>query len=380
VLAVTSPNNGATGFSAVWSQVGDEAVLAVQGEVNPRTATVLTSELEKSIVRGNRLIVLDLGEVKFIDGSGLAAITKAAEGLALIGGVLTVRSAPPAVRRLLEITGVASLRVDEAKPEVRGLEELIGAGSMSVHTAEESHHLVSAPTVSFQTSDQLLDRTLRLVVALAHAAVGGADGVSVSLQRRGRLATVAATDQTISDMDANQYATGEGPCIDASVEGRRFYAESLHLETRWPSFTPRALTLGINAILSSPLLVQDRSVGALNIYSRTASAFGPGDQDLAAIFASEASTVLTDVGLDEAGDMVSTRYREALRTREVIAQAQGALMERHGEEEAQAYSRLRRLSLDEERPLRETAHSVVASTGQTPSSAAEPNAQRPHDR
>jgi anti-anti-sigma factor len=377
---MTSPQGDPARFSAVWTQAADEAVLAVNGEVNARTAAVLSSELENSILSGNRVIVLDLGAVDFIDGSGLAAITKAAEGLALIGGVLNVRSAPPAVRRLLEITGVDSLRVDEPEPVPPGLEGLIGAGSMSLFSARKSHHLAAGPTVSFLSSDQMLDRTLRLVVALAHATVGGADGVSVSLQRRGRLATVAATDQTISDMDANQYATGEGPCIDASVEGQRFYAQSLDSETRWPSFTPRALALGINGILSSPLLVQDRSVGALNIYSRSASAFGAGDQDLAAVFAAEASRVLTDISINGTGDMVSTRYREALRTREVIAQAQGVLMERSGEEEASAYSRLRRLSLDEGRPLRETAHSVVATTARTPSSPAQADAQRPHDR
>jgi len=85
----------------------------------------------------------------------------------------------------------------------------------------------------------VVDGVLRLVVALARASVGGADGVSVSLRRHGRLATVAASDQTISDMDASQYATGEGPCVDASVNGRWFHAESLDSETRWPAFTPR---------------------------------------------------------------------------------------------------------------------------------------------
>ena len=131
------------------------------------------------------------------------------------------------------------------------------------------------------------------MVALARATVGGADGVSVSLRRHGHLATVAASDQTISDMDASQYATGEGPCVDASVKGRWFHAESLDTETRWPAFTPRAQALGINAILSSPLLVEDRPVGALNIYSRTAMAFAPKDQELASVFAAEASLVLT---------------------------------------------------------------------------------------
>lgn len=91
----------------------------------------------------------------------------------------------------------------------------------------------------------------------------GADGVSVSLRRHGHLATVASSDQTILEMDADQYATGEGPCVDASVEGRWFHVESLDNETRWPAFIPRAQKLGINAILSIPLLAGDRPIGAL---------------------------------------------------------------------------------------------------------------------
>jgi GAF domain-containing protein len=141
--------------------------------------------------------------------------------------------------------------------------------------------------------DDLVDAALRLVVALARATVSGADGVSVSLRRHGRLATVAASDQTISDMDRDQYATGEGPCVDASNNGRWFHVESLAHETRWPSFTPRARKLGINTILSTPLLAHSQPVGALNIYSRTRAAFSVKEQELASVFATEASVILT---------------------------------------------------------------------------------------
>ena len=208
----------------------------------------------------------------------------------------------------------------------------------------------------------VIDGALRLVVALARATVGGADGVSVSLRRQGRLSTVAASDQTISEMDASQYATGEGPCVDASVEGRWFHAESLATETRWPNFTPRARALGINAILSSPLLAADRPVGALNIYSRTATAFAPEDQELASVFAGEASLILTKAGMDVTDDEVSTRLGEAQRVRRVIAQAEGIIMEREGIPEDIAYTVLRSYSQRTNRPLRERAEEVVAST------------------
>ena len=201
-----------------------------------------------------------------------------------------------------------------------------------------------------------------MAVSLARAVVGGADGVSVSLRRRGLLSTVAATNQTVSNMDASQYATGQGPCVDASTVGRWFHAESLESESRWPEFTPRARALGIESILSSPLLVRQRPVGALNIYSRTPSAFTVRDQELAGVFADKASSLLHRADLDVSDDGLSVRFQGALRVREVIAQAQGVLMERQGITESAAYRALRLFSLRNGRPLQERADHIVAST------------------
>jgi GAF domain-containing protein len=219
---------------------------------------------------------------------------------------------------------------------------------------------------SIHSDDDLIDGALRMAVSLAGVAVGGADGVSVSLRRRGILTTVAATDQTISTMDANQYQTGEGPCVDASTKGRWFHAESLENETRWPAFTPRARALGIQAILSTPLLVDTHPVGALNIYSLAASAFSARDQELAAAFAAQASSILSDAEASSSDDELSIRFQGALRTREVIAQAQGVLMERDGVSETDAYGALRRFSLGNGTPLYERAATIVGSTRRGP--------------
>ncbi len=232
--------------------------------------------------------------------------------------------------------------------------------------------LDAIPTDAIPMDSDLIDGALRLVVELAHDTVGGADGVSVSLRRHGRLSTVAASDQTVLDMDAQQYATGEGPCVEASIEGRSYLAESLAHEQRWPEFTPRARALGINAILSTPLVTLDRPVGALNIYSRTPSAFAAQDQRLAAKFAAEASTILTDSGVDASDDQRSERIQNALRSRELIAQAQGVMMERHGITEHDAYKALRIYSQRTGRSLRARAQDITASAvGARPESVPE---------
>jgi GAF domain-containing protein len=267
--------------------------------------------------------------------------------------------------RILDITGMtASLHIEGAAqvPRLLGAEQDAGAPRPSAGAGLAAHR---RQVTAFPADDDVVDSALRLVVTLARATVGGADGVSVSLRRHGQLATVAASDQTISSMDADQYATGEGPCVDASVQGRWFHAEDLDTETRWPAFTPRARTLGINAILSSPLVARDQPVGALNIYSRTAVAFAPKDQELASVFASEASSILMVAGLDVSDAQIASRLQEAQRTRQTIALAQGAIMEREGIDEDDAYTRLRELSERSSRTLQELAADVVAATSRS---------------
>ena len=191
----------------------------------------------------------------------------------------------------------------------------------------------------------VVDGALRLVVELAQISLSGADGVSVSLFRHGELLTVAATDETVMEMDTDQYATGEGPCVDASRQGRWFHAESLDTETRWPSFTPRARALGIMAILSSPLTAIEEPVGALNIYSRTPSTFDLEAQQTAAAFARKASAILTDARASVTDAHLAVRFQKALRSRDVISTAKGIVMERESLNEEDAFTNLLRQSI-----------------------------------
>jgi anti-anti-sigma factor len=326
----------------VTAQFAETAVVLV---VRPELGAVVDAVID----RGNVNVVLDLAECDFIDASGLGVIAEGAARADLWGGTLTVRSPSGVVARLLDLTGL-DLTIRPLIPDQSPLAQLSPRADVMGEISPYGRgsllgRLGAGP-------DEAVSAALRLVVALARAAVEGADGVSVSLRRHHALETVAASDQTISDMDADQYATGEGPCVDASVAGHRFHARSLASETRWPEFTPRARALGINAILSSPLIVRDRPVGALNIYSRSPDAF-----------AAEASTVLTVTAEhDMTASRAADRLGEVLRTRQVIALAQGVVMERDRVDEDRAYTTLRRVSARSGRPLRERAEDVVAST------------------
>jgi len=374
---------------------GEEVILTFSGRSGLLIREFLGSVAEVATGSGYPSIGLDLSDADFLEESDVEAIVGAARRLAGLGGHMTVhcslaiagdiatragaaswlhfeppwtdrpRRKPAVPGRLLseQPVGTAALveiRLEGATPSPAGLPSPARSSSpagVPFAAVLEDFGAVSAAAAA----SDIVDGALRLVVALARAAVGGADGVSVSLRRHGHLSTVAASDQTIVEMDTYQYATGEGPCVDASVEGRWFHTEALQREHRWPSFTPKARALGINAILSSPLTARSEPVGALNIYSRTPSAFAVKDQELAAIFATQTSAILTQVGMGDVDENLAVRFDRALYMREVIAQAQGILMERQRVSANGAYGLLSDFSRRSNRPLFERAEEVVAS-------------------
>lgn len=307
------------------------AVVDVSGEIDIHTAPTMGALLRALVDQGHQGLVLDFAELKFMDASGLTVIVDIAGRLAGSAGELAVRSVPALTQRILDLTGVSDLvRLETADADLAGLgpEERVGDHSAPVGVAAEHLSEDLARVRAMRSDTKVLDAALRLVTALAAATVEGADGVSVTLERRGRMQTVASSNDTILRMDDHQYATGEGPCLSAAAEGRWFHVESLAAEDRWPAFVPRALEEGVASILSTPLMVANGPVGALNIYSRADGAFGTAQQELAALFAGQASGVLAGSSTDVSDQEVVTRIASALAAREVIAQAQGVYMAR----------------------------------------------------
>lgn len=376
------PGDPSASFAVGLSFADGSAVLAVRGELDRLSAPELDCVLSAVIDRGHRDVVLELSGLAFMDAAGLRVVSDCSRRMGPMHGSLTLRSPPDLVRRMLDITALkaavhieqAHQRIDYLGPE-QARSQLSGSSRAAASGAATSGSPASGADVGVDTlvrqlrqvvaipaHDDVIDGVLRLVVALAQVTISGADGVSVSLNRRGKLSTVAASNQTIADMDSSQYATGEGPCVDASVEGRWFHVESLAEESRWPAFIPKAAELGIKAILSNPLMASERPVGALNIYSRTEGVFSTKDEHVAALFASEASGILAEAGTGVADEEMVVRLADALVGRHVIAQAQGVMMEREQVSEDEAYTSMRRFSQRTGMPLLDRAADVVAST------------------
>ncbi len=143
--------------------------------------------------------------------------------------------------------------------------------------------------VSRESLESLLER----VAGTALRVVNRCDSASVSMADDGQVTTWASTDDAAERADTHQYESDEGPCLDAIRTGDANFVDSLACDERWPQFSPRAVDEGMVSLYSLPLKVDEETIGALNLYSRSRP-FAYHDLQAAEALASQAAVTLTN--------------------------------------------------------------------------------------
>jgi GAF domain-containing protein len=211
----------------------------------------------------------------------------------------------------------------------------------------------------FFVGDGTLEQTLTRVVDLSVEAVEAADMVGITMVVEGRNRTAVYTDELAPEIDEAQYEDGEGPCVQAFEQQRVMSITSTRDDGPWPEFRQAALAHGIHSTLSLPLVVDQRSMGALNLYSRQEGGFDEDDQEIAELFASQAAIVLANSQAFWDARALNIGLGEAMKNRAVIEQAKGILMARQHCAEDEAFDLLVRASQRENIKLRTVAQRIV---------------------
>jgi anti-sigma B factor antagonist len=89
---------------------GDRTVVAVSGEIDLYTAPRLHSELAAATtVEGQPHVVVDMAGVEFCDSTGMNVLLAALRRVREKGGELILAGPRPAVRKILQVTGLESV-------------------------------------------------------------------------------------------------------------------------------------------------------------------------------------------------------------------------------------------------------------------------------
>jgi GAF domain-containing protein len=167
------------------------------------------------------------------------------------------------------------------------------------------------------------------------------------------------TDESAPEIDAAQYETGVGPCLDSFRHAKVFRIDDTTKDDQWPSFSEAAAARGVRSTLSVPLVANHEGLGALNLYAGEPDAFSADDEALAAQFAVQAAVVLANAQAYWDAHLLSQNLATAMQSRAAIEQAKGILMGAQRCTADEAFQILVRASQRENRKLREIAEDMV---------------------
>jgi len=178
----------------------------------------------------------------------------------------------------------------------------------------------------------------------------------------GQLQFVAASDQFVVTVEQSQVQASEGPCHDAYRSGQPVIVADLNRVDCWPVYTPVAIKVGCQAVIGLPMRVDERCIGALNVYSDQPREWSDEDIQAAQLLADMASGYIINLRQFEQARQLAAQLQTALDSRVVIERAVGILAERHHLGIAEAFEVLRGYARRNNRKLHEVAGAVIEGT------------------
>lgn len=221
----------------------------------------------------------------------------------------------------------------------------------------ESHELELAQTFAELARALLaepdIDAALATIVSSAVDTIPGCESAGVALIEKRKIMTRACSDEMPQRVDLIEYESDQGPCLDAVGADEVVRTDDLTTEERWPAFASRAVEeTGVRSMLAFRLFANGDTLGALNLYSKTPSAFNHEAEVIGGVLAAHAAVAMSTTREVD-------HLRTALESRGVIDQAKGIIMASTGCSPDEAFNILKQQSQALNEKLRDIAAELV---------------------
>ena len=210
----------------------------------------------------------------------------------------------------------------------------------------------------FTRTDGSPSGALHRLTELVARRVPGCSGATATLWEPDEVVATAASHPDLATLAEQQFAAGDGPVIAALRSGEpSVTADTLH-EDRWPDFSAAALAAGVR---SSTTIVHEYDSMSLTVslYGVRPNALEVGQLPLASLLAAFGAATMAGAAEYVSAQRTAAQLQEAIRSRAVVDQAKGILMQLLGCEGDEAFERLRRISQTQHVKLTEVARQVI---------------------
>ncbi|MFI8565481.1 ANTAR domain-containing response regulator [Rhodococcus sp. NPDC078407] len=205
--------------------------------------------------------------------------------------------------------------------------------------------------------------TIEVVEALTNADLAG---ITLVDEDGDLPQTVASTDPRVNDVDADQYRSNEGPCLESARTQQMVRVLVSGVEHRWPRFAKNVSDIGVQSYLSAPLIVDDKHLGALNIYSFDPHGFNNIDEALLGLFIRSIETAVFVSRRAQSAEEEVDGLLTAMKTRAQIEQAKGIIMAMRGVDPDEAFAFLSEQSQSRNIKVADIATTLIQSISNKP--------------
>lgn len=205
------------------------------------------------------------------------------------------------------------------------------------------------------TSETYLDDILRLIVVVTAKVMGSNICSLMLLNEENNELEIRAT-QAVSPLylEKAPVRLGEGLSGIAAAENRPVACWDVKVDPRYVS-KDVAVKENLCSLLSMPMSVKGRVVGVINCYTSLPHEFTREEETILATVANQAAMAIENTDLV----MKSKLMEEELETRKLVERAKDILMEERRISGYEAFSAMRRKSMDTRRPIREIAEAII---------------------
>ena len=213
----------------------------------------------------------------------------------------------------------------------------------------------------FRFGEMRVEDALHEIVHTTHT-MFDVDGAGLMLtDSEQQLRNVAASDDRLAHLEELQIEHSEGPCIAAYEDKELVGAEDLTRDQRWPKFSDAAVSRRVRAVLASPLPYNQDAVGVVAVVSEQSRPWSAEGELALLAFTDLAALLIASMMQNQQQSELATQLQGALDSRQIIEQAKGVLVGRHGIAPRAAFEQLRAQARAERRKLAAVCAEVVES-------------------
>jgi two-component system, response regulator PdtaR len=205
------------------------------------------------------------------------------------------------------------------------------------------------------TSDLYLEDILKLIVTLTASMMNAKICALWLLDEETKELSIRAT-QALSPgyLKGRAIKVGEGIVGAVVLDREPIIINDVSKDKRYKA-KALAAKEGFVSMLSVPMLVKDKVIGVINVYTVMSYEFTKGDVELLSAMANQAAVAIKHTEL-----MVKTKIiQEELETRKKVERAKGILMKDQGLPEAEAYGLIRRSSMKKRISMKEISEAII---------------------